>query len=161
VNASFPSPTITPLYAFPLPYPLGTCRFLCEAWWTCKSTAQHTWRNRSDCVLTTGQLLSVILPQIRHDLDLVVEPEPQWTGAVPDWEGIPCRIGRVQLWLPVQGNLPLRPFSLLALFPKRMARHALPYVYLGIQFCLEYRARVVLDGSSGLADTSMGQLIIP
>jgi hypothetical protein len=103
----------------------------------------------------------VILPSIRHDLDLVVTPEPAWNATVPDWRGIPCRIGRAQMWLPVQGALPLRPFSLLALFPMRGDPNALPYVYLGIQFLLEYRVRLLLDCSSGTPAASAGQLIIP
>jgi hypothetical protein len=90
-----------------------------------------------------------------------VTPEPRWNGPIPDWQGIPCRIGRLELWLLVQGNLPPRPFSLLALLPKRDAPQSLPYIHLGVQFLLEYRAQLTLDGSTGSPGTSTAQLVIP
>jgi hypothetical protein len=99
-------------------------------------------------------------PFTRHQLDAVVMPEPGWTGPVPDWQGIPCKIGRVEMWLFVEGNLAPHSFSLLVLLPKREAPDAPPFVHLGVQFLLEYRARVRLDASSGSATVSHGQLLI-
>jgi hypothetical protein len=49
--------------------------------------------------------------------------------------------------LPIQGDLLLRTFSLLALLPSHGPPDALPYVYLGVQFLLEYRGTVQLDCS--------------
>lgn len=161
MSSGLPNPTVTHLYPYPLSYSLPANRYVCEAWWTCRSTAHHRWRNRSDCLLATGHPLSVVQPQIRHDLDLEVWQEPRWTGAIPDWDGIPCRLGRVEMWLPVQGNQPLRPFLLLVLLPRRTAWHALPYVYLGAQFLLEFRAQLTLDCSSGTPHALTGRLLIP
>jgi hypothetical protein len=158
VSPGFSSPTITSLYPYPLSLPSPTCRFLCEAWWTCHSTRRgHTWRQRSDCILATEQLLSVIALPIYSGLDVKVTPIPGWSGGIPNWHGVPCRIGRVEMWLPVQNNLSLRPFSMLALLPKRNVPHALPYVCLGVQFFQEYKARVALDCSNAPG----GQLTIP
>jgi hypothetical protein len=134
-------------YALPLSFP--TFRFLCGSWWTCWTTAarQHTWRLCSDGVLATEEPLSVILPSIRDPLDLVWTPELHWSGPVPDWRGLPCRIGRVEMWLPIAATAVLRPFSLLALLPERDPPEWLPYVLLGVQFLQEYRAVVSLDCS--------------
>jgi hypothetical protein len=103
-----------------------------------------------------------MLPQIRHDLDVVVLPEPSWSsGAVPDWCGVPCRVGRVEMWLPVLGSDLKRCFSVLVLLPRQNVPHALPFVYLGVQFYLEYRADLTFSCSSSSPHTSTGQLVIP
>jgi hypothetical protein len=147
---------LTP-YAVLLPAP--TVRFLCEAWWTCYSGARHTWRNRCDALLATGERLSVILPTTRRLLDIVVTPEAGWSGEVPSWYGVPCRLGRVALWLPVRENPgEYRPLSLLALLPKKDLEDAAPFVYLGAQFLVEHHVQVNLDCSS---TTAFGQLVIP
>jgi hypothetical protein len=148
----------TLLSPYPLPYPAASARFLCESWWTCYSTAGHTWRNRSDSLLATGLPLSVISPTIRDALDLEVTPAPGWGGQIPTWFGIVCRIGRVTVWLPVQENPGYyQAFSLLALLPTQELADAPPFIHLGAQFLLEYRVRVSIDGSSG----SMGHLLFP
>lgn len=88
-------------------------------------------------------------------------PESGWVTAPPDWHGIPCRIGRVQVWLPVQGALALRPFSLLALLPTRDSLVALPYVYLGTQFLVEHWVELVIDCLAGVPSATSGRLLIP
>jgi hypothetical protein len=162
MSPALPAPTITPLYSYPLaPTPFPTCRVLVEAWWACRSTAEHTWRDRSDCLVSTGEPFSVVPPQLRHDLDLVVHPELAWTGPVPDWLGVPCRVGRVELWLPVLGGQPLRPFPLLALLPRQTVPFLPPYAILGTQFLVERGATLRLDCSSGAPATCAGELVIP
>jgi hypothetical protein len=105
--------------------------------------------------------LSVIPPQIRHTLDVVVHPEPNWTDPVPDWCGVPCRIGRVELWLPIVGLAPLRPFSLLVLLPVQSVSFQPPFIHLGIQFFIEYGASLLFDCSSASATSSWGRVVIP
>ena len=160
MNASFPGPTVTPLVEYPLAYAVPASRFLCETWWTCWTSPQrqHTWRARSDSVLATGEPLSVILPAIRDSVDLVWTPDPSWAGAVPAWRGIPCQVGRAQVWLPVQGTALLRPFSLLGLLPRHDPPDWLPYVLLGAQFVQQYRATVTLDCSQS---PGRHRLVIP
>jgi hypothetical protein len=137
----------------PLPYPEPSTRFLLEAWWTCHSSTRHTWRNRCDCLLATGQPLSVVPPAIRDGLDLVIYPARGWKGAVPTWFGIPCRIGRAEVWLAVQEDQGLRqPFSILVLLPQQDLEDAAPFVYLGAQFLVEHKVRVLLEGSAGGSD---------
>jgi hypothetical protein len=110
-------------------------------------------------VLATGQPLSVISPTTRQALDIVALPVPGWRGRVPTWFGIACRVGRVRLWLPVHEEPGrYREFSLLVLLPRQDLEGAPPYIHLGTQFLLEYRARVVLDCSSAVIP---GHLIIP
>jgi hypothetical protein len=99
-----------------------------------------------------------MIPSIRDPLDVVVTPEPAWTSPIPDWRGIPCRLGRVEIWLPVEGTLLLRPFSLLMLLPERDPPDWLPYVLLGVQFLVEYDVSVALECASGLIS---GRLTIP
>src|SRR5438067_5763710 len=94
--------TTTVLIPYPGRYPSPTVRYLCTAWWTCYSTPRHTWRNRCDLLLATDQAISVIPAAVLQMLDLVIKPAPGWRGQVPSWFGIPCRIGRVALWLPIQ-----------------------------------------------------------
>jgi hypothetical protein len=142
-------------------FSVASCRWLCESWWTCRSSGEHTWRNRSDCLVSPGEPFSVVPPQIRHDLDLVVLPEPAWPGSVPDWWGVPCRIGRVELWLPIQGGPPLRSFSLLVLLPARTVPFAPPYIILGSQFLVEYGVELTLNCSSRNPRVCPGQLVIP
>ena len=100
----------------------------------------------------------MILPSVRDPLDLAWAPEPRWGGPVPDWRGIPCRLGRVEMWLPGEGTLLLRPFSLLALLPERDPPEWLPYALLGVQFLQEYRVVVRLDCGQAPA---AGSLLIP
>jgi hypothetical protein len=99
-----------------------------------------------------------MLPSIRDRLDVVCTPEPTWTGGGGEWRGLPCEVGRVQLWLPVQETFLLRAFSLLVLLPEREPPDWLPYVLLGTQFLFEYQAVVTLDCSAG---TGQGQLRLP
>jgi hypothetical protein len=162
VQPGSPGTTTTPLFPYPLTaFPIPSCRFLCEAWWTCFSSESHVWRDRSDVLISTGEPYSVVPPQIRFDLDLLVHPEPRWTGAVPDWRGVPCRIGRVDLWLSVQSGFPLRRLSLLVLLPTRNVPSAPPFVHLGIQFFLEHGATVAVDCSSNSPVGSAGRIVTP
>jgi hypothetical protein len=63
--------------------------------------------------------------------------------------------------LVVVGELQPRPFSALVLLPRREPPDPLPYAYLGVQFLVEYNARVELDCSSGDPNVCAGQLVIP
>lgn len=139
-------------------YPEATARFLGEAWWTCYSSSPHTWRQRSDVMVATGQPFSVISPTIRNLLDLEITPAPGWKGFPLTWFGVPCRIGRVTLWLPIQEAAgQLQPFSLLALLPQQDVLDAPPYIQLGAQFILEYRVQVILDTTAA----GSSRLVIP
>jgi hypothetical protein len=153
-------PTITPLRPYPLSYTFPTCRFLCGSWWTAGSGAQRqrTWRACTDSLLATNEPLSVLIPSLRGPIDPVVVPEPRWQGPVPAWQGISCKIGRVEIWLPERDPFVLRPFSLLVLLPDRDPQEWLPYVLLGVQFPLEHRIAVRLDCGQHV---SAGQLEIP
>ncbi|MCI0458967.1 MAG: hypothetical protein L0Z62_18570 [Gemmataceae bacterium] len=151
--------TTTLLLAYPLQLPSPAVRSLCQSWWTCHSAGHHTWRNRCDALLATGQPLSVVPHSIREQLDLVIRPEPGWKGQVPAWYGIACRIGRVSLWLPIEENPgELRELALLTLLPKQDLEAAPPYIQLGTQFLIEYNAQLALDASTLHAG---GQLVIP
>ncbi len=151
--------TTTLLLAYPLQLPSPAVRYLCQSWWTCHSAGRHTWRNRSDSLLATGQPLSVIPHLIQEQLDLVIKPAPGWKGQIPTWYGVACRIGRVSLWLPIEENPgELREFELLTLLPKQDLEDAPPYIQLGTQFLIEYRASVELDASTLNAG---GRLVVP
>lgn len=151
--------TTTILTSSPIPLPSPGIHFFSESWLSCYSTPKHTWRNRCDCLLATEQPLSVIPPSAFQMLDIVIAPVPGWKGNVPTWFGIPCRIGRVTLWLPNQEEPGrLRDFQLLVLAPKFNLEDAAPFIHLGTQFLLEYRVQVILEGES---PTSGGKLIIP
>ncbi|HKB40237.1 MAG TPA: hypothetical protein VKD72_27655 [Gemmataceae bacterium] len=67
----------------------------------------------------------------------------------------------MEIWPAVPGGPPPRPFSLLVLLPRQDPPEELPYVYLGIQFLIEYNARIELDCSSGDPHSCTGQLLIP
>lgn len=145
-------PTRTPLRARPLPWPFPTARFLCGSWWTAWTNAQrqHTWRACTDSLVATDEPLSVMTPSLRGPIDPVITPEPGWQAPVPDWRGIPCRIGRVVLWLPDDDPFVLRAFPLLVLLPVRDPPEWLPYVLLGVQFLMENRAVVNPGNEPGL-----------
>jgi hypothetical protein len=150
--------TTTPLIFYPLAYPDPTARFLCEAWWTCHSTGQKRWRGRSDCVLAPGHPFSVVPPAVRNALDLDIRPARGWKGTSLTWYGIPCRLGRATVWLPVQETPGIhRDLSMLVLLPDEELTDAAPFVHLGAQFLREYHARVSLDCSPPGA----GRLLIP
>jgi hypothetical protein len=140
--------TTTPLTRYPLSYPDPTARYLLEAWWTCPSSPGHTWKQRSDCVLSTGEPFSVLPPTVRDSLDPEILPVRGWKGKIPTWYGQPCRIGRATLWLPAQedGGL-LHALSLLVLLPRQEPPDIPPFALLGTQFLLEHRARVILDST--------------
>lgn len=149
--------TTTLLEPYPVVYPSAAVHYLCKSLWSCYSTPKHTWRVRCDSLLATGQPLSVVPPTIRAHLDLVIAPVPGWKGHVPTWFGVGCRVGRVELWLPVEETPgQYRRFSLLALLPRHHLDDAPPFIHLGTQFLLEYRAHVRLDcssvGGQGLLD---------
>ena len=148
--SSEPSPpSIIALYAYPIARPVPTVRFLSVSWWTCWTTPQqsYTWRTRSDSLLATDEPVSIMLRSLRDRLDVVWTPEVPPSGMEPQWRGIPCRMGRVPLWLPLQGNEPLRELSLLVLVPEHDPVDGLPYVLLGTQFLLEHRSTAHLDCS--------------
>jgi hypothetical protein len=156
--------TTTRLQPSLLPLPTVALRFLCESWWTCVTPgAPHsTWRQRSDCLLNTGLVLSVVPRTIRDRLDLAVTPVPGWSGQVPSWYGIPCGLGRLTVWLPVEENPgQYRDFSLLALLPRDDLTDAPPFAHLGVQFLLEYQAQLLLDCSSGAPGSVNGKIVIP
>jgi hypothetical protein len=54
--------------------------------------------------------------------------------------------------------MPQRAFPLLVLLPKRDLEDAPPFIHLGTQFLLEYKAALHLDCS---ATDQPGKLIIP
>jgi hypothetical protein len=101
-----------------------------------------------------------MIPSIRAGLDPVVKPARGWKAAVPTWRGVTAKVGRVELLLPVSSHetSPLRPFSLLVLFPDEEPPDSLPYIYLGAQFFLEYRTGVALEYGT---DPPSGRLTIP
>lgn len=89
---------------------------------------------------------------------LDVYPVRGWRGQIPSWFGVPCRIGRVTIWLPiVENNGQLQSFSLLALFPQQELTDAPPYIHLGAQFFVEHQVQVVLDGQN----PSSSRLVLP
>lgn len=143
-----------------VPYPFPAARYFCQAWWTCRTAprSRHTYRIPFDALLATSDDISVILPPIRHLYDIVVSPEPLWRHRrIPTWHGIPCRLSRAEMWLPVEAAAgPLRPFSLLVRVPMRVPADTLPYILLGTQFLHEYKASVEINASSG-----SGSLVIP
>src|SRR5712692_7374819 len=100
-----------------LPVPAAVAHYVCESWWTCHtaSGSKHYYRERLDSMLASGQGLLVIPRTVLERLDLVIGPERAWKGQVPTWFGVPCRIGRVKLWLSLLEEAePYREFSLLA-----------------------------------------------
>lgn len=148
----------SPLTVVMLPWPGLAARFLVEAWWTCVSSGLHTWRNRADALVSTGEALTVIAPTIKTNLNLDVRPVRGWRGQVPSWCGIPCRIGRVTLWLPcAETPGQLQSFDGLAIFPQADLPDAPPYILLGTQFFLEYRIIASVDGGQ----VSNSHLTIP
>jgi hypothetical protein len=151
--------SVTLLHPHPVHYPSPTLRYLCRSLWSSYSTPTHLWRIRCDALLATEHPLSVIPPTIRNSLDLAITPVKGWKGRTPDYFGIPCRIGRVTVWLPVENGLTLyREFSMLVLLPKNDLEEAAPFIHLGAQFLLESQAQLVLDVSSA---SNFGQLVIP
>ncbi len=154
-------PTTTALKPSLIPAPTPLARYFCESWWTCQTApgSRHHYRERLDSLLSTGQALSVIPPTVFERLDLVSLPERGWRGQVPSWFGVPCRIGRVTLWLSVEGAPgTYRPLSLLALLPRHDLEDAPPFIQLGTQFLHEHRAELRLDCSSPAGE---GRLVIP
>jgi hypothetical protein len=150
--------TATNLIAYPVHYPSPSVRFLAEAWWTCRSSGSHTWRNRSDCILATDLPLSVVCPGICDNLELELSPVPGWKGRIPSYQGITCRIGLATLWLAQQDNPgQYRSFSLLTLIPQTEPIDAPPFIHLGAQFLLQYQVQVSLDANP----TGKSQMVIP
>jgi hypothetical protein len=104
----------------------------------------------------------VVPRTVRDLLDIEIRPAPGWGGSAPSWFGIPCSVGRVTVWLPVEENPGQhRDFPLLALLPRDDLADAPPFIHLGTQFLLEYRAQVTLDCSPGTPVASSGRLLIP
>jgi hypothetical protein len=92
-------------------------------------------------------------------LDVAIAPVRGWKGRIPTWHGIPCRIGRVKLWLAIEeGSGSYRKFSVLALLPQDEPPDSSTLIHLGTQFLLEYQAQVHLDCSS---IQGRGRLVIP
>ena len=146
------------LTLYPVPHPTRTAHFFTESLWTCYSSPPHTWRQRSDSILATGEPLSIMPRTARDGLDPKITPVTGWKGLSPTWMGVPCQIGRVTLWLPTQETPGLsRPFSLLTLFPQHDVPDASPFIQLGVQFLLEYHVHVVLNETA----TGGNYLLIP
>jgi hypothetical protein len=153
--------TTTILKPSRLAFPTPTAHYICESWWTCYSTpsAAYHYRERIDSLLATEHALSVLPARVQQSLDLVITPVPGWRGQVPTWFGISCRIGRVSLWLPIREHAGhYREFSLLTLLPRADLKDAPPFILLGVQFLVEYRAGVLLDCATA---SNIGKLNIP
>jgi hypothetical protein len=145
----------TRLHLLAVSRPWPSLRYRCLSSWSCGSP-QTTREKHFVSVLATGTPISVVPWFIQNALTLQVTPVTVPSGPVPRWYGIPCDIGRVTLWLPVDETPGQnRDFSLLVLLPRADLTGALPYVYLGAQFLLEYRVQVALDGATS------GRLVIP
>jgi hypothetical protein len=154
-------PSVTILKPSLIPAPTPITHYLCESWWTCHTApgSRHRYRERLDCILSLTPGLAVIPPAVFERLDLIVRPERGWKGQTPTWFGVPCRIGRVSMWLAVQGTPgPYREFSVLAQLPRRDLEDAPPFISLGTQFLLEYQAELQLNCSSPREE---GRLIFP
>jgi hypothetical protein len=146
------------LTRYVLPYPTVTARFLAETWWTCHSGSRHTWRNRCDSIVATGEAISVVPPTIRRALDPVLSPVRGWRGVVPSWDGIPCRLGQATVPLPIQENPgQFLDLPILVLLPQQDLPDAPPYVLLGVQFLIAHRAQLLLD----TANPGHDRLIFP
>jgi hypothetical protein len=112
-------------------------------------------------MLATSEDISVIPRSISTLLDIFVDRVPQWRGRrVPRWQGLDCRIYRVEMWLPTRETDAANPrrFSLLARIPVEDSppRDTPPYILLGGQFLVEYKVKVILE-----TNARMGRLIIP
>jgi hypothetical protein len=154
-----PTTTIFKASRFSLPTP--AVHYICQTWWSCSHGAgsRYEYRERFDSLLSTAELLSVIRPSALKGIDLEIMPERGWRGHVLTWRGVPCRLGRVRVWLPIEeGPDVLRPLPLLALFPKEDVEDAPPFVQLGTQFLLEHKVQLTLDASSIQGE---GRLVIP
>jgi hypothetical protein len=110
------------------------------------------------CDFVERRALSVMPQTARNGLDPVILPAPGWQGLAPTWLGVPCRVGRVTLWLPIQ-EIPghFRSLSLLALLPQQDIPDAPPFIQLGVQFLLEHHVQVVLNEAA----TGANRLVIP
>lgn len=141
--------TTVPLYPFPVTTIVPSIRFLCRSWWSCYSDGSHTWRNRSDCLIATGEAVTIMPLAVRESLDLEIKPVAGWKDREPHWLGAPCLVGRTTIWLPIAEEPgQYRDFSLLALFPTDDLPHVVPYVLLGMQFFVEHRLQLTIDCSS-------------
>ncbi|MGL4555068.1 MAG: hypothetical protein ACRC33_28215 [Gemmataceae bacterium] len=136
--------TAYPVHGLPTP----AHRYLLRAWWACDNGAGGSYRRASDLVISTGDTLSVIPPQIRFDMDLLVTAEAGWAGTRLGWRGILCRVGRARLTLHDDSGHP-RDFSPLVLLPNRMPPDLPPFIHLGAQFLDEFAARLEITPAAG------------
>lgn len=70
------------------------------------------------CLLDTGAPLCVVPYFFQHTQQLAWQPlSGPWPAGFNTWFGVPCTIGRVEVWVPTQQPPFLHgPFSLIAKF---------------------------------------------
>jgi hypothetical protein len=116
-------------------------RFLCQA-----KFPRPTGDSWDDwCLLSTDTVLAVLPPQVERRLQVAVQPLGGWAGrAVPDWCGVPCRIGYVAVDFPVQpGPAPVRLLVWVRV-PSHHEAWMPDYLILGTQFLDRIKAEVHL-----------------
>lgn len=107
-----------------------------------------------EALLSPGDPVSVVLPFFSQGETRIVCEETPYQEL--SWFGVPARLIRVRLGLPVVGRSEPRPFTLLALLPLREVEDVPPLLRLGAEFLYSQRAEVHLS-----ADPCEGRLIIP
>ncbi len=98
------------------------------------------------CALATEVSISVLPPRVVANLQLDVLPLPGWVGRqVPDWCGIPCRIGYLILDFPVEASpAPIR-LVVWVRVPERSEPWMPAYLLLGTHFLRHYQAEVSIE----------------
>jgi hypothetical protein len=106
-------------------------------------------------LLSSGDPYSVVFPaNLPRELAAIHDPVP--FDAPLSWCGVPCRLVRVRIGLPILGSLVARPFKLLALLAEREVEDTPPLLRLGAEFLHANRASVQLSASP-----CEGRLVIP
>jgi hypothetical protein len=110
---------------------------------------------RFGALLSTGDPYSVVFPLTQpQSLGIVCEDVEH---TVPlSWCGVPCRLVRIRIGLPVVDSPSPRPFTLLALLPTEEVEDVPPILRLGAEFLTAHKASVRLFSAP-----CTGDLIIP
>lgn len=111
----------------------------------CRNRTQY----RDQCLLDTGAPLCVVPAFFHQTYDLDWQPlAGHWPAGFTTWAGVPCTIGRMDVWVPIPDAPFLAgPFSLIAKFAQgapSSAAGALP-ILLGLNFLADYHAEVAFQ----------------
>jgi hypothetical protein len=140
-----PGPTSLPITSSLVPHTAGGVTLPIAHLWVELAVARRgAARLFRKCLFDSGAPVSVIPQATQQAQPLDWQPLPgPWPAGLLAWQGVPCALGQVEVWVPLPALPYLRgPLTLIAKFPQAHPVHvpATMPILLGLNFLAAYQA---------------------